>query len=573
MASHKFTVFGGIAFVVLLLIGVYAPVSAQFNGLDLVAHQNISMRGGPSVSFPEVGLLEVGMTIRLDGHIARSLWARGISPSGVVGWVSADLFGVPYEQIYDLPDITEDTPFTLTAPSGAAPTAPQAPAPVVDSGAPPPAIVEPQAVVAPGGTIAANVVTRANLRTGSNLNSGILFTVAVGTQVQVEGRDASFLWVRAVLPDGSRGWLFAEYLTIEPGEVATLPIVEGGASGATSQAAVVPPPADDTASEAPAAAPVVAVANSAPVRGFNLGGHVQSLSSTTVSAMQQAGMTWVKTQWRYTPGQDPSALAGWINSAHGSGFRLLVGIVGASSDINQGSGYFAQYAAFVGGVAAQGADAIEIWNEMNIDREWPSGSIDAALYTDLLRQSFQAIKAANPNTLVISGAPAPTGFFGGCSPAGCDDAPFIRGMAAAGAANYMDCIGVHYNEGILPPNQNSGDPRGNSGFYTRYYSGMVNTYYNAFGGARPLCFTELGYLTPEGYGPLDSSFGWAANVTVAQQAQWLDQVASIAGNSGRVRLLIIWNVDFTGSFGADPIGGYAIIRPGGGCPACQLLGS
>jgi hypothetical protein len=143
-------------------------------------------------------------------------------------------------------------------------------------------------------------------------------------------------------------------------------------------------------------------------------------------------------------------------------------------------------------------------------------------------------------------------------------------MARAGAANYMDCVGVHYNEGIVPPTATSGDPRGNPNHYTRYYQTMVNTYWNAFRGARPLCFTELGYLTPEGYGPLPPGFDWAGNVTVGQQAAWLDQVVGMARRSGRVKLLIIWNVDFD-NYGADPMAGFAMIRPGNVCPACDAL--
>ena len=34
--------------------------------------------------------------------------------------------------------------------------------------------------------------------------------------------------------------------------------------------------------------------------------------------------------------------------------------------------------------------------------------------------------------------------------------------------------------------------------------------------------------------------------------------------------IIIFNVDFTG-WGDDPQGGYAIFRPGGGCPACDMI--
>jgi hypothetical protein len=285
--------------------------------------------------------------------------------------------------------------------------------------------------------------------------------------------------------------------------------------------------------------------------------------------MQQAGMSWVKRQFRYSQGQGADAVSGMINEAHALGFRILIGIVGYPSELNNGN-YYADFAAFVGGAAGLGADAIEVWNEPNIDREWPAGSISPSSYTELLRQAYNAIKGANPNTLVISGAPAPTGFFGGCSAAGCDDSLFVSGMASAGAANYMDCLGLHYNEGIVGPNQTSGDPRGNSSYFTRYFWGMVNTYNSAFGGRRPLCFTELGYLTPEGFPPLPGGFAWAQGVTLAQQAAWLDQAVSLAANSGKVRLLIVWNVDFT-SYGDDPMGGYAMIRPDGSCPACDAL--
>jgi len=149
-----------------------------------------------------------------------------------------------------------------------------------------------------------------------------------------------------------------------------------------------------------------------------------------------------------------------------------------------------------------------------------------------------------------------------------NDDRYVQGMAAAGAAQFMDCIGAHYNEGIVSPNQTSGDPRGN--YFTRYFWGMVNTYSSAFGGARPICFTELGYLTPEGYGLLPEGFIWASDVSLAEQAQWLAQAVRLARNSGRVRLVIIWNVDFT-NYDNDPMAGYAIVRPGGACPACDAL--
>ncbi|MCS6872641.1 MAG: hypothetical protein NZ571_14425 [Anaerolineae bacterium] len=301
--------------------------------------------------------------------------------------------------------------------------------------------------------------------------------------------------------------------------------------------------------------------------GFELGGHVLELNAGTVNAMKQAKMRWVKKQIR--PGD--GAAFGHIAAAKANGFKILLSVVGKPEDILV-PGFFDQYAGFVAELAAAGADAIEVWNEMNLDREWPNGQINPARYVEMLAKAYNAIKARNPNTLVISGAPAPTGAAGpaGKTAAYWNDDVYMQEMAQAGAARYLDCVGVHYNEGIVSPNQTSGDPRDN--YPTRYFSTMLNRALAPFPG-KQACFTELGYLSPEGYGPLPGGFAWAQNVTVAQQAQWLAEAAVLSARSGRVRLMIVWNVDFPFYGGSDPVAGYAIIRPGGACPACATLGS
>ncbi len=299
--------------------------------------------------------------------------------------------------------------------------------------------------------------------------------------------------------------------------------------------------------------------------GFELGGQTHTLEHP--NEMKYAGMQWVKFQHKWSVGDSPEVVRGRIEQAHNNGFKVLLSIPGTDHSATD----YTAYINFLRGVAALGPDAIEVWNEMNIDREWPAGQISASNYVNLmLKPAYQAIKGANSKVMVISGAPAPTGFFGGCTGAGCDDNYYMQQMAQAGAASFMDCIGIHYNEGIIAPSQRSGDPRGNSGHYTRYFWGMVDTYYNAFGGSRPLCFTELGYLSGEGFGGLPGGFAWASNTTVAQQAQWLAEATTLSRNSGKVRMLIIFNVDFT-HFSEDPQAGFAMIRPGGSCPACDSL--
>jgi hypothetical protein len=318
-----------------------------------------------------------------------------------------------------------------------------------------------------------------------------------------------------------------------------------------------------TGSAAPDSNLPAPVAGSALAGGFEIGGQVTGLYPNTRTALKNAKMKWVKMQLQV--GQDGSGL---INEAHAAGFKILFSVLGDKNQVMNAS-YHDTYATFVGNLARAGADAIEIWNEMNIDREWPVGQINGANYVPLLAKAYNAIKAANANTIVITGALAPTGFFGsaGCTGNGCNDDAYTQQMAAAGAGNYADCIGVHYNEGVVSPKQSTGDPR--DSYPTRYYGTMINRAIAPFGGKKA-CITEIGYLTPEGYGPLPGGFAWAANTTIAQQAAWLAEAAVLSAQGGRVRLMIVFNVDFT-VYGADPQAGFAIIRKDGSCPACTAL--
>ena len=303
---------------------------------------------------------------------------------------------------------------------------------------------------------------------------------------------------------------------------------------------------------------------------FEYGGHVTSAGSgTAINALRQAGMTWMKIQQRYAPGSDVGFVVSAIQAAHQNGFKILVGTVGNPNDLAAGgSAYIDQYTAWLGQIAGAGADAIEVWNEPNISREWPTGQISGASYASMLASAYQRIKSSNGSTLVISGAPAPTGAEAAFPGEVMNDDNFLRQMVEAGGMNYLDCVGAHYNEGIVPPSQVEGDPRDN--YYTRYFQTMLNVYVQITGGSKPICFTELGFLSSEGYPPLPQFFSWAENVTVAQQAAWLAEAAALSSQSGQVRLMIVWNVDFT-SYGSDPQGGYAMVRPGGNCPACNAL--
>ena len=329
-------------------------------------------------------------------------------------------------------------------------------------------------------------------------------------------------------------------------------------------------------SPAAASAPVNISPGAARVGNFELGGQVTGLTNEAAKRMREAGMTWVKSQLPYSASAAATGKE-WIANAHSNGFKILLSVKGDHHQLKENfDGYVNDFAQFLGKLAGFRADAIEVWNEPNLAREWPAGQIHGRNYVKMLAKAYKAIKDANSNTLVISAAPAPTGFAGaaGCTADGkvCNDDVFMQQMAQAGAGQYMDCLGLHYNEGIVSPRANSGDPR--PSYPTYYFSSMLNRGASFFPG-KPVCWTELGYLSGEGIvnrGPIPTGFAWASNTTVAQQAQWIAEAAALSAQSGRVRMMIVWNINFE-KWSGDPQRGYALIRPDGSCPGCATLGA
>jgi hypothetical protein len=287
----------------------------------------------------------------------------------------------------------------------------------------------------------------------------------MGAQVGLRGRgrDGSGAWVYGTSNSGLTGWVNTQFLPLDAAALGSLPVTDGSAP--TGSAAPAAPDASAPGAKRGSAVPAPG-ASTASRSGCALGGQIQGFGAE--GWMRAAGMTWVKQQVVYDLGANPNDQAGMINEAHARGFQILLSVKGHANELASDPNYLQSYASYVGGLAALGADGIEVWNEMNIDREWPAGRIDPGWYTQMLAAAYNAIKGRNPATLVVSGAPAPTGAEGayGTDRVWNDDR-YVRGLAAAGAANYMDCIGVHYNEGIVPPGQRSGDPRGE--FFTRYF--------------------------------------------------------------------------------------------------------
>jgi YVTN family beta-propeller protein/VCBS repeat-containing protein len=102
----------------------------------------------------------------------------------------------------------------------------------------------------------------------------------------------------------------------------------------------------------------------------------------------------------------------------------------------------AEYAEFASMVATRYAgkvSAYEIWNEPNYYRFWEP-TPDPAAYTELLKVGYTAIKAADPNAVVVGGviAAAPD-----AGTQAIDSVRFLTEMYEAGAAGYFDAMSFH----------------------------------------------------------------------------------------------------------------------------------
>jgi len=98
--------------------------------------------------------------------------------------------------------------------------------------------------------------------------------------------------------------------------------------------------------------------------------------------------------------------------------------------------------------------AYEIWNEPNLAREWCNQPPNAAEYVALLKIAYQAIKAADPEALVITAGLAPTTEI---SARARPDVMFLREMYEAGAKPYFDVLGVHGAGYKAPPEMDPGE--------------------------------------------------------------------------------------------------------------------
>jgi polysaccharide biosynthesis protein PslG len=227
-------------------------------------------------------------------------------------------------------------------------------------------------------------------------------------------------------------------------------------------------------------------------------------------------------------------------------------------------------------------DAVEIWNEPNLIREW-QGSLPftGQGYMQLFRPVYDAIRARVPDVPIITAGLAPAGDVPGAR----DDRQFLREMYAGGLAAINDpnlYIGIHpYGWGNAPDATCCGS-RGWDENPRFYFGDTIQAYHDimvANGDADvQLWVTEFGWATWDGFpGGLPDGDGWMDFNNRWSQAGYTIRAFQIGQERDYIGPMILWNLNFAVLSGMienrDERAAYSIIVPGSACQVDPQSGS
>jgi spore germination protein YaaH len=408
-----------------------------------------------------------------------------------------------------------------------------------------------------------------NLRAGPGTNYARVGQVRQSNKLEILGRNAEGTWIKILTSGGSEAWVILTYVDINV-SIDDVPIVEAPA---------VPTPAPQPTSSSPSpAAP-------AP-RGTGFGYGVQAHEDTArvVQAVNEMGFGWIKQQVRWENIEHSRGNYGWggldslANTASAGGANVLFSVVaapawarGGKSGIGPPDNYQDFYN-FMGALAAHykgRVQAYEIWNEQNLSREWEGAPLSASDYVRLLKGAYQAVKAADPNAIVVSGAPTPTGISDGVW--AIDDRTYLQQMYNSGLRYYCDAVGAHPSGYANPPDvrYTGGDfdpGRGYDDHPSFFFRNTMEDYYNIMAangdGGKRIWATEFGWATTDGMGVSASpGYEFSDDISEQQQADYLVRAYTWSRGWGHAGVMFLWNLNFWPVAGAEnEMAKYGIVR-------------
>ncbi|NWF68905.1 MAG: cellulase family glycosylhydrolase [Chloroflexi bacterium] len=210
-------------------------------------------------------------------------------------------------------------------------------------------------------------------------------------------------------------------------------------------------------------------------------------------------------------------------------------------------------------------DAIEIWNEPNLAREWGGQPLNGQSYMRYFTAAYDAIRAAAPTMPIISAGLAPTGDSQGSR----DDRGYLQEMYDAGLGAYSDVyVGTHPFSWGNPPDAVCCDAVEGQGWDDDphfFFSHNVNEYRDLMNrnghGAVQMWVTEFGWASWEGFsGALPQE--WMAYNDNWEQGHYAIRALELGLGRGDIRVMVLWNLNFANALNvqnSDEIAAYAIM--------------
>ena len=431
-----------------------------------------------------------------------------------------------------------------------------------------------------------------NLREGPGTAYNRKGQLQAGAELKIIGKNKNGTWWQLEGEGGKPVWIIANRVTV---------------TGPSDQVAV--------ATDIPEAPKVVAAPSSggggggnAPPAGAGTFGYGMQIDPNAdkafaANAIKNVGFNWVKWQTPWKDLEGSPGQIGWggedskVNFFAGQGLNVFASIVKSPKWARPGNTDFGvegppadpqTFANFLGAYAGRycgKVKAIEVWNEQNLHYEWGNEPLDPARYMDLLKRSYQAIKAACPQMIVISGALTPAGNVGNLA---IDDMQYLEGMYQNGLKNYSDAIGAHPSGFNVPPSigwqqacdfitQDNASFRGpcDNPHHSWSARSTVEGYRNImvkYGDSnKRLWPTEFGWAAG---GALHPSYGYANDNSRAEQAAWTVEFYQWMKSTGYVGPAFLWNLNYGMTHPALELAQWGILDAGGGPhPVYNALGS
>jgi polysaccharide biosynthesis protein PslG len=347
--------------------------------------------------------------------------------------------------------------------------------------------------------------------------------------------------------------------------------------------------------------PVGALPNLDPVRmGIQLDPTLdQEDWNNALATIQNLGVRWLKVQvsWRQLQPNGPDEVSEdfrrleiYLETAYNNGLDILISVAKAPdwarSNRNEDGppddpAALARFIDLMLREFGTSLDAIEVWNEPNLSREWQGTlTFDGAGYMQLFRPAYDAITAYAQSMVNDPQVPRTTPLYiitAGLAPTSDNtelgsrnDRSFLQEMYAAGLGNYSDIfVGLHPYGWWNPPdsrccgNSERGWDNDPHFYFMDNVSDMRDIMVQNGHTEQRMFVTEFGYATWE-YLPTEAPQAWMNYVSECQQGEYIVRAYEMAQSWDYMGPMILWNLNVANPVtveNRDEMAAYSMLVP------------